>query len=194
MKKYILIVLLSFALYSAKAQGYTEVYVNYLPSIPFGKTADFTSGVSPRGVDFEANRFIGDDLSVGINVAWLIFREKVGPELFEMNDLDIYGTQFHYQNMVPIDIVFKKYFITGTYTPYLGIGAGIQYVQQRNDIGVFSLTDDNWLFHTAPELGVLLDLNPSATLSLKAKYNYSPKAGDFPSTSYLSFGIGLGLN
>jgi len=194
MKKYILVAVLSLTLYIAKAQSYTEVYVNYLPSIPFGETADYTSGISPRGLDFEANRFIGDDLSIGVNVAWIIFREKVGPELFEMNDLDIYGTQFRYQNMVPIDIVFKKYFITGTYTPYLGIGAGIQYVQQRNDIGVFSLTDDKWLFHTAPELGVLFDLTPSTVLSVKAKYNYSPKAGDFPSTSYMSLGIGLGLN
>ena len=194
MKKYILVAVLSLTLYIAKAQSYTEVYVNYLPSIPFGETADYTSGISPRGLDFEANRFIGDDLSIGVNVAWIIFREKVGPELFEMNDLDIYGTQFRYQNMVPIDIVFKKYFITGTYTPYVGIGAGIQYVQQRNDIGVFSLTDDKWLFHTAPELGVLFDLTPSTVLSVKAKYNYSPKAGDFPSTSYMSIGIGLGLN
>lgn len=194
MKRYILIAVFSLLLTVAKGQSYTEVYLNYLPSVPFGKTADYTSGISPRGIDFEANRFLGDDMSVGINVAWVIFREKISPELFELNDLDIYGTQFRYQNMVPIDIVFKKYFITGEYTPYVGIGAGIQYVEQRNDIGVFSLTDDKWLFHAAPELGVLYDLTPSTTLSVKAKYNYSPKSGDFPGASYLSLGIGLGLN
>jgi hypothetical protein len=194
MKRYILIVLFSLLLTVAKGQNYTEVYLNYLPSVPFGETADYTSGISPRGLDFEANRFIGDDMSVGINVAWIIFRDKIGPELLAVNDLDIYGTQFRYQNMVPVDFNFKKYFISGEYTPYVGIGAGIQYVEQVNDIGVFSLTDNKWLFHTAPEIGILYDISAVTTLSVKAKYNYSPKSGDFPAVSYLSLGIGIGLN
>jgi opacity protein-like surface antigen len=193
MKRYILIVLFSLLLTVAKGQSYTEVYLNFLPSVPFGETADYTSGISPRGIDFEANRFIGDDMSVGINVAWIIFREKVSPELFQINDLDVYGTQFRYQNMVPMDINFKKYFINGDYTPYVGIGAGIQFVEKRNDIGVFSLTDDKWVFHTAPEIGVLYDISAVTTLSVKAKYNYSPKSGDFPATSYLSIGLGIGF-
>ena len=193
MKKYILIAALSLTFVLAKAQSYTEVYLNYLPSVPFGETADYTSGISPRGLDFEANRFFGDDLSLGLNVSWLIYRKKVSPELIQINDLDVYGTQFRYQNMVPIDLVFKKYFISNSYTPYVGIGAGIQYVERRNDIGVFTLTDDKWLFHVAPEVGVLYDFSGATTMSVKVKYNYSPKAGDFPAASYLSLGIGIGI-
>ncbi len=194
MKKYILIAALSLLIVSANGQRYTEVMVNYLPALPFGKTADYTPGFSPRGVDFEANRFIAHDLSIGVNIAWTIFRDKVTGELFEYQDLDIYGTQFRYQNMVPIDLNFKKYFIQGDYSPYVGIGAGTQYAEQRMDIGVFSFTDDKWLFHVAPEVGLLYDFSSATIISFKAKFNYSPKAGDFPAVSYLSFGIGIGIN
>jgi len=194
MKKYILIILFALTLTVAKGQSYTEVYLHYMPAVPFGETADYTGGISPRGVDFEANRFIGDDMSVGFNIGWTIFREKVSPELIEINDLDIFGTQFRYQNMVPVNVTFKKYFLSSTYTPFVGIGVGTEYIQRLNDIGVFSLSDDKWLFNIAPQVGVLYDFSGSAALSFKLRYNYSLKSGDFPAASYLSLGIGIGLN
>lgn len=194
MKKYILIIILSLTLTAVKAQRYTEFYANYLVSVPFGETADFAGKVSPRGVDIEANRFIGDDLSVGFNVGWVVFREKVTGELLEVNNLDISGIQFRYQNLVPLNLNFKKYFLMGDYSPYLGVGTGMQYAERRTDIGVFSLTDDKWLFNVAPEVGFLYDLTYSTVLSFKVKYNYSPKAGDFQSVSYLTVGLGIGLN
>ena len=194
MKKYIITTILSFIVLIGTAQHYTEVFMSYLPAVPLGKTADFTPGFSPRGVDFEANHFLNDDISIGFNVAWTIFRNKVSGEIFEYQDLDIYGTQFRYQNMVPLNVNFKKYFINGDHSPYVGIGLGTQYIEMRNDLGVFSFTDDKWLFNLAPEVGLLYDLSGSTIVTIKAKYNYSPKAGDFPSVSYLSFGIGIGIN
>lgn len=194
MKKYILIILFAWTLTTAYSQNYTEVYMHYMPAMPFGETADYTGGISPRGVDFEANKFIGDDLSVGFNIGWTIFREKRSPELIQIDDLDIYGTQFRYQNMVPVNLTFKKYFLSSTYTPFVGLGIGTEYIQRKNDIGVFSLTEDKWLFNVAPQVGVLYDFAGSAALSFKLRYNYSLKAGDFPASSYLSLGVGIGLN
>lgn len=194
MKKYILIAIISVMTLVAEAQGYNEIFISYLPAVPFGNTADYTPGISPRGYELETNRFLTDDVSVGLSVGWTIFRDMVSGELFEYNDLDIYGTQFRYQNMVPINLTVKKYFINGDYSPFIGIGAGTQYVEQRMDLGVFTLTDDKWLFNVTPEVGMLYDFSSSTILSFKVKYNYSPKSGDFPAASYLSFGIGIGIN
>jgi len=71
---------------------------------------------------------------------------------------------------------------------------GTSYVDRKTDIGIFSLTDEKWLFNVAPEVGLLYDVSNSTVLSFKVKYNYSAKAGDFPAVSYLSFGLGFGLN
>ena len=71
-------------------------------------------------------RFIGDDMSVGLNVGWVVFREKVSGELLESGDLTVSGVQFRYQNVVPLTLNFKKYFIKDDISPYLGIGTGIR--------------------------------------------------------------------
>lgn len=194
MNKYFLIVALALATLVAKGQEKTIIIVNYLPSLSLGETADFTNGLSPRGMDFEANKFLMEDLSVGFVVSWNIFREKVSGETFEYEELTITGTQFRYTNTTPINVNVKKYFAMEEASPYVGFGIGTMYAKQTSEVGVFSLDQDKWLFNVAPEIGLLYDISRNNVVSFKLKYNYSPKAGDFPSMSYLSFGIGIGLN
>ena len=194
MKKYIIISLLVIATIAVKAQEGTSIFVNYLPSIPLGETADFSSNISPRGADFEVQRFINEELSVGFNIGWNLFREKIPEETFYYEGLTINAVQFRYTNIVPLNINVKKYFMSeGDYIPYAGFGLGTSYNESRNDVGVFSLTDDKWLFNIAPEIGMLYDMNYKAWLSVKLKYNYGFKSGEFPSQSFLSLGLGIGL-
>lgn len=194
MNKYIIILILGLASLIGKAQDETLIIVNYLPSLSLGETADFTNNFSPRGVDFEVNKFIAEDISVGFVVSWSIFREKIVGESLEYNDMLVTGTQFRYTNTVPLNLNVKKYFTGNDMTPYVGVGLGTSYAKQKNEVGVFVLSQDKWLFNVAPEVGMLYELSRSNVLSLKVKYNYSPKAGDFPSVSYLSFGVGMGIN
>ncbi|MCY1721938.1 hypothetical protein OU798_16410 [Prolixibacteraceae bacterium Z1-6] len=194
MKKYIIIAVLALITFRVDAQDGSTIFVNYLPSLPLGGTADFTDEISPRGVDFEVQHFLNEDLSVGFNIGWTLFRQKISGETFYYKDLTITGTQFRYTNIVPLTLNVKKYFMAnGDYVPYVGVGIGTSYAEQRNEIGVFELEDDKWQFHMAPEIGMLYDLNYKSYLSVKLKYNYSVKAGSFPSMSYLSLGLGIGL-
>ena len=193
MNKYIAIAILSLASLFAKAQGETVIIVNYLPAVSLGETADFTNNFSPRGLDFEVNYFVSEDMSVGFVSSWNIFREKVVGETFDYNQWLVSGTQFRYTNTVPLNVNVKKYFGSNEAVPYFGVGVGTMYAKQSGDIGVFTLSQDKWLFNVAPEIGMLYDISRSNVLSLKVKYNYSPKAGDFPSMSYVSFGVGIGM-
>ena len=195
MNKFFLIIGLALASIVAKGQE-TVIIVNYLPSLSLGETADFTDNFSPRGVDFEVNKFLKEDLSVGFVIGWNIFREKISGETFDYRELTITGTQFRYTNVTPLNVNVKKYFSAGEESdirPYAGVGLGTNYAKRTNEIGVFVLSEDKWQFNVAPEIGLHYDMNRNNILSLKVKYNYSPKAGDFPATSYLSFGIGIGL-
>lgn len=194
MKKYIVILLLGLVTNVVSAQEGSTIFVNYLVGMPLGETADFTDNISPRGIDFEANRFLKEDLSVGFNIAWSAFRQKVPESTFLYQDLTITGTQFRYTNVVPINVNVKKYFTnTGNYVPYLGVGVGTSYNERRNEVGIFQEQNDKWLFNVAPELGMLYDMNYKTYLTVKVKYNYSPKSGDFASVSYLSLGVGIGI-
>ena len=194
MKKYIIISFILLATITLKAQEGTSIFINYLPSMPMGGTADFSNNISPRGVDFEVERFLNEELSVGFNIAWNLFREKIPEETFFHNDLTITAVQFRYTNIVPLQVNVKKYFSgEGDYIPYAGFGLGTSYNESRNDVGVFTLTEDKWLFNIAPEIGMLYDMNYKAWLSVKLKYNYGFKSGEFPSQSFLSLGLGIGL-
>ncbi len=194
MKKYIIILLLGLVTTLVNAQEGSTIFVNYLPAIPLGGTADFSDNISPRGVDFEVQKFLKEDLSVGFVIGWNMFRQKITGETFEHKDLTITGTQFRYTNIVPLNLNVKKYFTNqGNTMPYVGVGLGTSYNEKQNEVGVFVLSDDQWMFNVAPEVGMLYDLNYKTVLSVKVKYNYSPKAGDFDSMSYLSLGVGIGL-
>lgn len=194
MKKYIIIAALALITFGASAQDGTIILTNYVPSIPLGGTADFSNNISGHGADFEVQKFLTENLSIGFVVSWNMFREKIVGETFEHQDLTITGTQFRYTNIVPLNINVKKYFQNqGQTLPYVGVGLGTSYNEKRNEVGVFQIADSKWMFNVAPEVGMLYDLNYRTYLSFKLKYNYSPKAGDFDSMSYLSLGIGVGL-
>ncbi|WP_347839217.1 hypothetical protein [uncultured Draconibacterium sp.] len=194
MRKYIIISLFIIAAFVTKAQEGTSTFVSYLPSVPLGETADFSNNISPRGVDFEVQRFISEELSLGFNIAWNMFREKIPEESFDYKDLTITAVQFRYTNIVPVTVNMKKYFTNeGDYTPYLGFGVGTSYNEKRNDVGVFSVSEDKWLFNISPEIGMLYDLSYRNLLLVKLKYNYGFKSGDFPSQSFISLGVGIGL-
>lgn len=193
MKKFVILTILSFAAIIVTAQVETVVKINYMPAIPLGETADFTNNLSARGGDLEVNRFLSEDLSVGLSAGWNVFREKVKGESFEYGEFLVTGTQFRYTNIVPLNVSVKKYFGSAELSPFLGIGLGTSYAKQTNNAGIFSFVDDQWQFNLAPEGGIQSMVSPDIMLSLKLKYSYSFESGDFPSMSFLALGIGIGI-
>jgi len=193
MKRYTIIIIMCLASLISRGQDETQVLINYMPSLSLGETADFTKNFSPRGIEFEVDRYIAEDLSLGLAIGWNVFREKVTGESFEYNNYLVTGTQFRYTNIVPINFNAKKYFSMGDQTPFIGFGLGTSYTKQNNEVGIFSLVDSKWQFNIAPEAGMRISLT-GLLVSLKVKYSHSLKAGNFPAMSYLGFGIGVGMN
>ena len=193
MKRYVILILLSLIPIFSMGQVETLVKIHYLPALSLGETADFTSNLSPRGMDFEVSRFFSEELSVGISLGWNVFREKVTGESFEYRNAVITGTQFRYTNIVPMNITAKKYFGAGEWLPFVGIGLGTSYARMTNNAGIFSFVDNKWQFNMAPEAGIEARINPDVLFSFKIKYSYSAKAGDFPGMSFLGFGVGIGI-
>jgi hypothetical protein len=191
MKKQLFIIILSLITFIVKGQSDSKTITSWLPAISLGETADFTSGFSARGIEYETSKHITEDITLGFAISWNVFREKVTDELLDYNDAVISGVQFRYFNTIPLNLKFKKYFNFNDFEPFLGLGIGPSYSRDRTDIGIYSSVDDKWQFNIAPEIGSLVEVSSGFALALKIKYNYSPKAGDFHSVSYLSFGIGF---
>lgn len=193
MKKYIVVTLICLASIISVAQNNTVVRINFLPAISLGKTADFTQGFSPRGSEVSFDKFIAEDLSVGLSLGWNVFRSKITGKSFEYNDFLVTGTQFRYTNIVPVNIKANKYFGSSERKPFIGIGIGTTYTKQTNNTGIFSFVDDQWQFNLSPEAGIQAMINPGLIGSFKIKYSYSLKANGFPAMSYIGFGFGIGI-
>jgi hypothetical protein len=60
---------------------------------------------------------------------------------------------------------------------YMGANAGLYYILQRLDIGVWRIDSNNWHFGLAPEAGVLIPLDGQSHIIINLKYNYAFDAG-----------------
>ena len=182
---------LSFLLISlSTAQG--RFGLTYNTSLPLGSTADFTSAFSFRGVGLEGRwQMTENGIYLGVNGAWSTFYESEYGTFNTHDTRSTTGTQYRYQNVVPIMVSGYKYFnASETITLYAGLGLGTIYYEQRKDFGLWMVVNDGWQFALAPEIGVLVPAGIGDIL-LSVKYNMGFETSSMPAFS--SLGINLGF-
>ena len=89
----------TFAFTSAQSSLFT---VAYSTGTPLGKTGDYISNYSWRGMSIEGRYFIEKDLSLGFYVAWNVFNQKLIDYQQEFSNAVLYGNQYRYINAYPI--------------------------------------------------------------------------------------------
>lgn len=193
MKKFIYITAICLlASFGAKAQG--MMGVSYDIGLPMGGTSDFIGQPSFRGFGLEGRVFIFDYLSYGGSFNWAVLYEEVGPQEWPLDDGPgtAYGKQYRYINSFPLMATMHYYFGEWNTTRlYVGTGIGAQKINQRTDIGLYTVDQKDWRFGLTPEIGLLIPVNYNNALNISAKYQYAAKTGKTDAVSYLSFKIGL---
>ena len=192
MKKIIyLIGILVLAETSVFAQGMFGI--SYDIGVPLGSTSEYIGAPSFRGFGVEGRGFITDNLSYGGSFNWAVFYEEVGPDEWPVEEFGtVYGKQYRYINSFPLMATMHYYFGEWDATRlYAGAGLGAQKIDQRTDVGIYTVNSKKWRFGFAPEVGVLIPVNFSSSLNLALKYQYAVKAGDAEAVSYLNFKIGF---
>jgi hypothetical protein len=144
---------------AAQAQYNNMTSLSYNFMLPTGSTKDFLSEVGWRGLTFEARRFVGRQFSVGLNFGWHVFSEKTTDPI-EITNGTISGTQIREMNTFPLMATAHYYFSKDReeIRPYLGTGVGMTYIDERWNLGVYSLNSYNWHFTLAPEIGAIIPL------------------------------------
>ena len=177
--------------FGAKAQGMMSV--SYDIGVPMGGTSDFIGQPSFRGFGLEGRVFIYDYLSYGGSFNWSVFYEEVEAQEWPLEDGGTaYGKQYRYINSFPLMATMHYYFGEWNSTRlYAGTGIGTQKINQRRDVGLYTVEDRDWRFAIAPEIGVLIPVNYNSSLNISARYQYAAKTGKTDAVSYLSFKIGL---
>lgn len=195
MKKiYKILIILLITTGSAFSQNEVVYYLNYGPSIPLGKTKDYVDKMSWRGFGFGFNKFIGTKTSVGLDISWSTYDNLIKNETFNYGNITITGTQNKYINTVPVHATVVRYIGEEKLKYTLGLGIGTSWTEKVMDIGTFNITDSQWQFSFAPEVGVIYNITDNIAPYFKIKYFHSAKKSDFDSISHLNFTLGFALN
>ncbi len=178
------------------AQNKTKLY--YLMGVPMGNTKDYISKTSFRGMGFEYQYMLNDKFGVGGVLQWSTFYDSDERATYTLNDngtMDgaINGIRYKYINTVPI-------YLTGTYyftgddakvRPYLGLGVGTYWYEQKTDMGLFSDIYNSWHFGLVPKAGILVPISYSTSLYVGIDYNIAFKNSDLDTQNWLGISVGF---
>ncbi|MCF6353204.1 MAG: outer membrane beta-barrel protein [Cyclobacteriaceae bacterium] len=169
-------------------------------SMGIGSTNEYIAKTSFRGIAITGASFLTDNISIGGEWSWEVFDEikrDLPPREVSVDGVPghVSGTEYRYLNTIPI-FVNSHYYLgqNGALRPYVGMGIGTVYVDQRTDIGFVNIQTQTWRFGVQPEVGVFIPMGLSGVgVSLKAKYRYATKASDAEAVNMFSFGLGFGF-
>jgi len=189
MKKYIIALSVLFLALTVNAQ---EVIwkLTYDVGVPFSSTKEFTDNASWRGLTFDVDRFINDNLAVGLGFSWSTFIEKESDAYYERDEILLHGTQVRYNNNIPLTVKIAYYKPVSSFDVFGSLGVGTVWQENRREIGTFAFTGSYWQFALVPEIGVLIPAGQT-NVTARVRYVAGIKTDKAPALSYLSFGLGL---
>lgn len=193
MKKYILTLLIALIGLFATAQE-SNFIITYQMSLPVAETSDYINSFGGRGFGMEWRQHLESaPISFGLSVDWNVLYEKTEDRYMNADQgIVADGKQYRYMNVAPILAHANYYFNKDAIVnPYVGVGVGTYYINQRTEFGQWAIVEKNWHFGFAPEIGAVADINPSVDMIFSVRYNYALKAGNSIDHSYLGFNIGF---
>nr|WP_321453225.1 OmpW family outer membrane protein [uncultured Carboxylicivirga sp.] len=187
------IITLLFVIMAITVYGQNKSNLHYSIGIPMGDTKDYISKTSWRGLLFEYERLIQPKIGVGIQVGWNTFYEEMPRATYPIENGAITSKQYRYLNSIPLQITGKYYFTddNSPIRPFIGLGAGTNYLEAKNDNGLFSTRDKSWALALTPKAGALIPINYSTSISVSFDYNTTFKTSDVPQQNWLGINIGF---
>jgi hypothetical protein len=188
------IILLTGLILGMGFQGFTQDQstIMYNVAIPMGDLKDFINPVSARGVSFDYQYMMTDNVGLGFGIGWQVFYEDIG--FFESVDgtATLSGYQYRYLNSFPAHFTATYYLDNGNLiVPYAGLGIGVIYNIRNLDFGTFTIEDDAWHFSFRPEAGLMFDINYRFAMKLNARYVQGFNTKDLDGQNYLAIGLGF---
>lgn len=188
----ILLAFISFGVGSVYAQGYTSIH--YDISIPVGKTSDRISKGSFRGVGLDYRKMINPNFAAGFSLGWHVFYERKDFATYDLSDVTkLTGVQYNYINAVPLHGNINYYVgdESDAIRPFIGLGIGTTYFEQKIEMGLYSIPTSSWQFSIQPEAGFLYELSTTMSAFVGAKYTQGFNTSKLDGQSYISFNVGM---
>jgi len=178
MKYIIAILLVAGAVTTAQAQHDMQFNINYNVNIPSGSFRDFITNPAYKGFTAGLAYPITSQLRVGLSVGYNDYYQKYPRQIYSGGaGSDISAVVSNSVQQIPLlatvdYTLLKKGFIR----PYVGAGAGINFISWDQYLGEFDDPHSKVRFAARGEAGVLIPLSTSSPTALRigGSYNYAP--------------------
>lgn len=160
------------------AQEGLRLKLGYNTAMPLGSFKDFMGKNSFRGFHGELMYPINDKFDIGLGVASQDYYEKFPRQLYETKDGVISAVLTNSIQTTPI-LVKANYNLTNTglISPYVGLGAGFNFIRYGQYLGEFGETTTAFKPAASADAGVNIFFNKEARragVNLGANFNYMP--------------------
>jgi hypothetical protein len=193
-RKFLLLAMLMVLLPAARACGQGALTsLSWDPSFPAGRTRDFIGKFTWRSFGIDVKGFITPQFTMGASFDWRLLNE-ITDKMIEIEDGNVSGKQTRRLYSIPL-LITSHYYLRSfkgypNYIPYVGGGAGAYYIEEKLEIGVYTMRQKAWNFGLCVEVGTLLQFSYGYAL-LRFKYNYAFESEDVAPLSWWSVGIGV---
>ena len=194
MKKILVLIIFCSLFITTKSYAQQESYMSFQYSVSFGTgdLGDYISAASWRGVLLEYRGAVRGNLMVGGDLGWNVFYEKKDYDTYTVGTESLSGTQYRYQNTVPILVTADYIFLSEkAVKPYVGLGIGTLYSERSTDMGLYRWKQNPWQFALKGELGLLYELSYKSSVKFAAKYYNGFKSNSLDGQSYFSLNLGM---
>jgi len=176
---------------SAQRAGRWSTTWSYSTVLGVSDTKEFADGFSWRGMSLDIHKALTDDFTVGGSFGWHVLSDK-NSGTAEFDAGAITGTAFRHVNSVPL-LVSANYHLgqPGGTRPFIGVGAGTYWIENRTEAGGFVLDDSKGHLGRMGEAGIVIR-RPSRQITLSARYNWGLETNDVEQT-YLTFSVGISV-
>lgn len=188
------IVLIGLSLVLTQSINAQSLYTSltYNTGLPVGSTSDYISQYSWRGVGFEANWFLNDDMTLGVSTGWNVFYEEKTGE-FTQDTKTVTGTRQHTINAFPVLMDWRYHFNEPyEFRPYVGMGVGAYWINKSDEMGVFYSQYRQFQLGLSPVVGVLVPVG-QVYLNAGLRYNVAFKTQDDYTMDVTYLGINVGI-
>lgn len=200
MKKITIIALLAILGLSTSLQAQKRQYysLGWDIGFPVGQFSDYISDPSLRGGYFSGNIFVTDAVSLGFKFGYNSYDQNQNRKTYQIQP-GLAATAATYNYIVSAPILFGAYYhfnVGGVVEPYVGLGIGVNYIDEETYIQDMEIYDDQWSFLMSPEVGLRVPFGESpVALGVRLSYNANFNSYEALGIEYKNFqSLNLGVS
>lgn len=195
MKKITLLLFVFVSSFQVTKAQETYLIFNFAPHFPLANTQEYLGNGSGRGFNVTFHKMVNDRYGLGGEIGFTSLFEKVEGETFTRETIALSGTQFRYQNVVPI-MVSAIYFLNpnAKIRAYGSLGAGVILHSRRLEMGIFRENTSSLQLGIRPEIGAIFKINEYIGINLSGKVYQSMRRSNFPGQTGIAANLGFVIN